>query len=107
MGLLAATSKNLAKGHFHSGAKDKIKSHLSHFVDSRGSYMCYITSGNFFEKFDQNIAIWGIFHEYAVTVMTFYHASTTTCGNWFQTNQPEHESDDGTGDTVNFYVCHQ
>ena len=31
---------------------------------------------------------------------SFYYASTLTHGNWFQTNQPEHESDDCAGDTV-------
>ena len=35
------------------------------------------------------------------TVITlFYSASTTTRGNWFQTNPPEHESNDRAGDTV-------
>ena len=35
------------------------------------------------------------------TVMTScYYASTPTRGSWFQTNQPEHESDDRAGDTV-------
>ena len=38
---------------------------------------------------------------YAATVMTsFYYASTQTRDNWFQTNQPEQESDDRAGDTV-------
>ena len=31
---------------------------------------------------------------------SFYYASTSTRGNWFQTNQPEHESDDCAGDTA-------
>ena len=31
---------------------------------------------------------------------SFYYVSTTTRSNWFQTNQPEHESDDRAGDTV-------
>ena len=31
---------------------------------------------------------------------SFYYASTPTRGNWFQTNQPEHELDDRAGDTV-------
>ena len=35
---------------------------------------------------------------------SFYYASTPTRGNWFQTNQLEHESDDRAGDTVTF-VC--
>ena len=30
----------------------------------------------------------------------FYNASTPTRGNWFQTNQTEHVSDDNAGDTV-------
>ena len=39
--------------------------------------------------------------EYAGTVITsLCNASTTTRGNWFQTNQPKHESDDRAGDTV-------
>ena len=29
----------------------------------------------------------------------FYYAVASTRGNWFQTNQPEHESDDRAGDT--------
>ena len=29
-----------------------------------------------------------------------YYASTPTRGNWFQTNQPGHKSDDHAGDTV-------
>ena len=33
-------------------------------------------------------------------MMSFYYASKPTRGNWFQTNQPEHESDDRSGDTV-------
>ena len=34
-------------------------------------------------------------------ITSFYYASTTTYGNWFQTNQPpEHELDDRGGDTV-------
>ena len=33
-------------------------------------------------------------------MMSIYYASTPTRGNWFQTNQPEHESDDRAGDTV-------
>ena len=38
---------------------------------------------------------------YAGTVMTsFYNASSPTRGNWFQTNQPEHESDDCPADIV-------
>ena len=38
---------------------------------------------------------------YAGTVITsFYYASTPTRDNCFQTNQPEHESDDRAGDTV-------
>ena len=42
---------------------------------------------------------------YAGTVMTsFHYASTTTHGNWFQTNQPEHESDDSASDRV-IFVC--
>ena len=36
--------------------------------------------------------------------MTSYYDSTPTRGIWFQTSQPEHESDDRTGDTVT-YVC--
>ena len=35
---------------------------------------------------------------------SFYYASTSTRGNWFQTNQPEHDSDDRTGDVVYFCV---
>ena len=31
---------------------------------------------------------------------SFYYASTPTRGSWFQTNQPEHESDDRAGDPV-------
>ena len=31
---------------------------------------------------------------------SFNYAITPTCGNWFQTNQPEQESDDCAGDTV-------
>ena len=31
---------------------------------------------------------------------SFYYASQTARENWFQTNQPEHESDDHVGDTV-------
>ena len=42
----------------------------------------------------------------AGTVMTsFYNASSIPArGNWFQTNQPEYESDDCAGDTV-ISVC--
>ena len=35
---------------------------------------------------------------------SFDYASIPTRGNWFQTNQPEHELDDRPGDTVTF-VC--
>ena len=43
--------------------------------------------------------------EYASKVMTsFHYASLPSCGNWLQTNQPEHEFDDCAGDTVTF-VC--
>ena len=31
---------------------------------------------------------------------SFYYASIPTCGNWFQTNQLDHELDDRAGDTV-------
>ena len=31
---------------------------------------------------------------------SFDYAVTPTCGNWFQTNQPEHESDDRLGNTL-------
>ena len=31
---------------------------------------------------------------------SFYYASKPLRGNWFHTNQPEHESDDRAGDTV-------
>ena len=31
---------------------------------------------------------------------SFCYASTPTCGNWFQPNQTEHESDDRASDTV-------
>ena len=34
---------------------------------------------------------------------SFYYASTPICGNWSQTNHPEHESDDRADDTV--FVC--
>ena len=38
---------------------------------------------------------------YAGSVMaSFYYASSPICGNWFQTNQPEHISDDRAGDKV-------
>ena len=44
----------------------------------------------------------------AGTVMTFYHASIPTHGYWFQTNQPEHESDDRAGETeLLCVVCYQ
>ena len=33
-------------------------------------------------------------------MMLFDFAITATSANWFQTNQPEHESDDRTGYTV-------
>ena len=39
-------------------------------------------------------------------MMSFYYVFTPTCGNWFQTNQPEHESNDPTDDTVTS-VCYQ
>ena len=43
----------------------------------------------------------GLTTVYTGTVMTsFYYASTPIRGNWFQANQPEHESDDHAGDTV-------
>ena len=32
--------------------------------------------------------------------MLFYYASTPTCGNWFQTIQLKHKSDDHAGDAV-------
>ena len=38
-------------------------------------------------------------------MMSFDYGITSTCGNWFQTNPPEHESDDCVGITVTFYVC--
>ena len=31
---------------------------------------------------------------------SFYCASTPTRGNWFQINQPEHQTDDPAGDPV-------
>ena len=31
-------------------------------------------------------------------MIPFYYASSPTCGNWFQTNQPEHELNDHAGD---------
>ena len=31
---------------------------------------------------------------------SFDYAVTPTCGNWFHTNQPEHESDDRLGNTL-------
>ena len=31
---------------------------------------------------------------------SFYYASLRTRGNWFQTNQPENESDDRAADEV-------
>ena len=31
---------------------------------------------------------------------SFYYASILTRGKWFQTNHPEHESDDCVGDTM-------
>ena len=47
------------------------------------------------------MSIYRDWHGYAGTVMTsFYYATIQTLGNWFQTNQPEHELDDCTGDPV-------
>ena len=37
-------------------------------------------------------------------MMLFYCASKPTCGNWFQTNQPEHESHDRARETYQLCV---
>ena len=39
--------------------------------------------------------------QYPGTVMmSYYYALMPTCGSWFKTNQPEHESDGHAGDPV-------
>ena len=38
-------------------------------------------------------------------MMSYNYAISPTRGNWFQTNQPRHESDDPVGNTVTPSVC--
>ena len=50
------------------------------------------------------IIIYSIRSYPGAVMMSFNYDITPTHGNWFETDQPEHEWDDRVGNTVYFFV---